>query len=312
MPLITLSHVTTYRYRQKVAFGEHRMMVRPRESYDQHLLEAELTIDPQPAELRWLQDVFGNAVAVATFDKRATELRIESRVRLQHAPAPATSIAIERYARNYPFTYAAEDMPDLLRSIERQHLDPYRRVDKWARSFVKPSGPTDTLAMLSDMTSTIKREFTYKPRSEKGTQSPLETLDRKDGTCRDFAMLMIEAVRALGLAARFCSGYLYSMTRRDRRVGGGNTHAWVRVYLPGTGWIEFDPTNGIIGNSGLIRVAVARDIYQAVPISGSWTGHPGSFEGLDVTVHAEVEDEQSAGDLPVHQQTESAMLGATT
>jgi transglutaminase-like putative cysteine protease len=297
MPLISLSHVTTYRYRQKVAFGEHRMMVRPRESYDQHLLEAELTIDPQPAELRWLQDVFGNAVAVATFARRATELRIESRVRLQHTPAPAAAIAIERYARTYPFTYAAEDMPDLLRSIERQHLDPYRQVDKWARSFVKPMGETDTLAMLSDMTSTIKREFTYKPRAEKGTQTPLETLERKDGTCRDFAMLMIEAVRALGLAARFCSGYLYSTTWRDRRVGGGNTHAWVRVYLPGTGWIEFDPTNGIIGNSGLIRVAVARDIYQAVPISGSWTGHPGSFDRLDVAVHAEVEADAPEPDL---------------
>ena len=119
MPLISLSHVTTYRYHQKVAFGEHRLMVRPRESYDQHLLEAELTIDPQPSELRWLQDVFGNAVAVASFDRRATTLRIESRMRLQHTPAPATSIAIERYVRHYPFTYAAEDMPDLLRSIER-------------------------------------------------------------------------------------------------------------------------------------------------------------------------------------------------
>ena len=287
-------------------------MMRPRESYDQHLLEAELTIDPQPAEVRWLQDVFGNAVAVATFDRRATTLQIESRIRLLHTPAPATSIAIERYARNYPFTYAAEDMPDLLRSIERQHLDPYRRVDKWARSFVKPSGATDTLAMLSDMTSTIKREFTYKPRSEKGTQSPLETLDRRDGTCRDFAMLMIEAVRALGLAARFCSGYLYSTTHRDRRVGGGNTHAWVRVYLPGTGWIEFDPTNGIIGNSGLIRVAVARDIYQAVPISGSWSGHPGSYRGLDVTVHAEVEAEGPGSDLPDFTQTDCAERSVTT
>ena len=312
MPLITLSHVTTYRYRQKVAFGEHRMMVRPRESYDQHLLEAELTIDPQPADLRWLQDVFGNAVAVATFDRRATTLRIESRLRLMHTPAPATSISIERYARSYPFTYAAEDMPDLLRSIERQHLDPYRRVDKWARGFVRASGATDTLAMLSDMTSTIKREFTYKPRAEKGTQSPLETLERKDGTCRDFAMLMIEAVRALGLAARFCSGYLYSTTRRDRRVGGGNTHAWVRVYLPGTGWIEFDPTNGIIGNSGLIRVAVARDIYQAVPISGSWSGHPGSYAGMDVSVHAAVEPEGPDGDLPDFSHTNSAECGATT
>jgi len=262
-------------------------MVRPRESYDQHLLEAVLHIVPEPVDVRWLQDVFGNSVAIATFDKRADELVIESRVKLIHKPEPPSSIAIEAYARQYPFTYAAEDMPDLLRSIERQNLDPGRKVDAWARGFINHHGPTDTLAMLVAMTEAIRSDFTYKSRSEKGTQSPLETLQRREGTCRDFAMLMIEAVRALGLAGRFCSGYLYSAKRRRKYLGGGNTHAWVRVYLPGSGWIEFDPTNGIIGNTGLIRVAVARDIYQAVPISGSWTGFPGSFLGMDVAVNVE-------------------------
>jgi transglutaminase-like putative cysteine protease len=94
-------------------------------------------------------------------------------------------------------------------------------------------------------------------------------------------------------------------------VGGGNTHAWVRVYLPGTGWIEFDPTNGIIGNSGLIRVAVARDIYQAVPISGSWTGHPGSFEAMDVTVHAEVEPDALDDDFVPFSQLQPASAAST-
>ena len=289
MSLINLSHLTTYSYRQKVAFGEHRLMVRPRESYDQHLLEAELHISPEPSEIRWLQDVFGNSVAIATFDKRAEQLVIESRVKLVHAPAPPASIAIEAYAQHYPFTYAAEDMPDLLRSIERQNLDPSRQVDKWARGFLNHSGRTDTLEMLIAMTQAIKSDFTYKSRSEKGTQTPLETLEQRNGTCRDFAMLMIEAVRALGLAARFCSGYLYNTSRRTSFLGGGNTHAWVRVYLPGSGWIEFDPTNGIIGNTGLIRVAVARDIYQAVPISGTWAGFPGSFLGMTVSVDVDAQ-----------------------
>jgi transglutaminase-like putative cysteine protease len=216
-------------------------------------------------------------------------LVIESRVKLVHAPAPPSSIAIETYAQHYPFTYAAEDMPDLLRSIERQNLDPARQVDKWARGFLNHSGRTDTLAMLIAITKAIKSDFTYKSRSEKGTQTPLETLEQKDGTCRDFAMLMIEAVRALGLAARFCSGYLYNTSRRTSFLGGGNTHAWVRVYLPGSGWIEFDPTNGIIGNTGLIRVAVARDIYQAVPISGTWAGFPGSFLGMTVSVDVDAQ-----------------------
>jgi transglutaminase-like putative cysteine protease len=185
-------------------------------------------------------------------------------------------------------------MPDLLRSIERQHADPLRIVDEWARRFLNPTGQTDTLAMLAQMTATIKRDFTYVPRAEKGTQTPIETLQRRKGTCRDYAVLMIEAVRALGFAARFVSGYVYSPTKREARTGGGNTHAWVRVYLPGSGWVEFDPTNGIVGNTGLIRVAVARDIYQAVPISGSWSGFPGSFLDMNVTVDVVVTDPEAS------------------
>ncbi len=197
-------------------------MVRPRESYDQHLIDTQLRITPEPSDVRWLHDVFGNAVAIATFDKRAKDLVIDSRVRLDHTPAELQNVDIERYARFYPFTYSSEEMPDLLRSIERQHHDPLREIDTWARRFVAPGGQTDTLAMLSEMTAAIKREFTYVQRPEKGTQSPIETLAKRKGTCRDYAMLMIEAVRALGFAARFVSGYVYNPTRREHRTGGGN------------------------------------------------------------------------------------------
>lgn len=301
MPSLTLSHVTKYSYRQPVAFGEHRIMVRPRESYDQHLIDTQLTITPEPSDVRWLHDVFGNAVAIATFDKRAKDLVIDSRVRLDHTPAELQNVDIERYARFYPFTYSSEEMPDLLRSIERQHHDPLREIDTWARRFVAPGGQTDTLAMLSEMTAAIKREFTYVQRPEKGTQSPIETLAKRKGTCRDYAMLMIEAVRALGFAARFVSGYVYNPTRREHRTGGGNTHAWVRVYIPGSGWVEFDPTNGIVGNRGLVRVAVARDIYQAVPVSGTWSGFPGSF--LDMSVSVEITVDEDSNEASDHHQS---------
>jgi len=297
MPLVNLSHVTTYRYSQPALFGEHRLMVRPRESYDQHLLSSELRIDPEPIDLRWLHDVFGNSVAIATFDKRADRLRIESRARLLHTPNNLEDVHIEDYARSYPFTYSSEEMPDLLRSIERQHLDPLRRIDTWARQFVSTSDTTATLALLTEVTQAIKREFTYLPRHQKGTQSPLETLERGTGTCRDYAMLMIETVRALGFAARFVSGYVYNPSGKRRRIGGGSTHAWVRVYLPGSGWVEFDPTNAIVGTHGLIRVAVARDIYQAIPISGTWSGFPGSFQGMEVTVDIHAESEATESEL---------------
>ena len=144
------------------------------------------------------------------------------------------------------------------------------------------------------MTKAIRRRFTYKARHEPGIQDPRETLSLETGTCRDFAMLMMEGVRALGLAARFVSGYLHVPTNprpdETERHGGGNTHAWLQVYVPGPGWVEFDPTNGIIGSRGLIRVAAVRDPAMAIPLSGSWTGSPGDCLGMDVTVRVTAAD----------------------
>ena len=292
MPVLSIAHITTYAYHQPVTFGEHRLMVRPRESYDQRLLDTRIDIDPVPADLRWLHDVFGNAVAVACFEGTATALRIAAHATLDHRPSAVDAFALETYARRYPFTYSSEDMPDLIRSIERQHHDPERIVDRWARGFIGDEGRIETTVLLAGMTRAIRRDFTYVGRSEPGTQSPVETLARRAGTCRDFAVLMIEAARALGLAARFVSGYVYDPDRRDDVTGGGNTHAWVNVFLPGSGWVEYDPTNGIVGNRGLIRVAVARDPYHVVPLSGTWTGFPGSDAGMDVSVTVTVDPEE--------------------
>jgi len=296
MPLLAVRHVTTYRYRQPVAFGEHRMMLRPREGHDQRILEARLDIDPAPAELRWLHDVFGNSVAVARFSGRAAELRFDSSLLLVHEPRGADDLRLDEHAARWPFSYGPEEGADLSRSIERHFADPNREVDRWARRFVRGDGPTDTLEMLSGMTDAVRREFAYIARDDGGTQAPHRTLSLGSGTCRDFAVLMMEAVRSLGLAARFVSGYLYSPGRDGRsHVGGGATHAWVRVYLPGAGWVEFDPTNGIVGNRDLIRVAVARQASQAVPLSGTWTGFPADSLGMEVEVHVTSAEPAGAG-----------------
>jgi len=284
MPLLIIRHMTRYSYSHPVSFGEHRIMMRPRESFDQRMVSARLDIDPLPASLRWVHDVFGNSLALARFEGRATGLTVTSTTQLEHAPLAGHQIEIEDYARLFPFTYSSEDMPDLLRSIERQHLDPEREVDGWARKFVANDGLTETVALLAEMAAAIRRNFTYVARHAKGTQTPLETLARRQGTCRDFAVLMIEAARALGFAARFVSGYVYDPFWNEGLVGGGNTHAWVRVFLPGSGWVEFDPTNGIIGSRGLVRVAVARDPYQAIPLSGTWAGWPGAYQGMQVEI----------------------------
>ncbi|WP_084697857.1 transglutaminase family protein [Muricoccus aerilatus] len=288
MPILTVRHVTTYRYRQPVSFGEHRMMLRPRAGHDQRLLEARIAILPEPADFWWVHDVFGNSVGVARFDTRARELRFDSTMRLEHSPVEALDYRLEEYARSLPFSYSSEDMPDLARSIERHVPDPDRVVDRWARGFMRRDGPTGTLELLEAMTRAVKRDFTYIARSVRGIQEPWRTLEMGSGTCRDFALLMLEAVRSLGLAARFVSGYLYSPglqgEREGSHVGGGSTHAWVRVYLPGAGWVEFDPTNGILGNRDLIRVAVAREPSQAVPLHGRWKGFPDDALGMEVSV----------------------------
>jgi len=284
MLVISVQHVTTYRYKQPVAFGEHRMMLRPRDSYDQKLLDHKLVITPEPTGLRWVHDVFGNCVAIARFGGRAQELRFESNIRLDHSPTHVLDFQIEDYAKRYPFAYGADEMPDLLRSIERQYLDPEHEVDQWARQFLRHDGRTDTSEMLAVMTHAIRQDMTYVAREESGVQDPVKTLRLGSGSCRDFAVLMMEAARSLGLAARFVTGYLYVPEGRRRRVGGNATHAWLQAYLPGAGWVEFDPTNGIVGNHDLIRVAVARDPRQAVPVSGTWTGFPSDHLGMTVEV----------------------------
>jgi transglutaminase-like putative cysteine protease len=149
------------------------------------------------------------------------------------------------------------------------------------------------------MTQAIHDEFGYTQRLKGGCQAPLETLRLRRGSCRDFAMLMMEAARSLGLAARFCSGYIYcgdvanpaarsGPESKSPHQGGGHTHAWVNVYLPSCGWIEFDPTNGIVGNADLVRVAVVRDPRQAAPLTGSYLGAADDFLGLEVSVDVDV------------------------
>ena len=216
MPVLTVRHVTTYRYKQTVAFGEHRMMLRPRDYYDQKLLEARLMITPEPTDIRWVHDVFGNCVAVARFGGRAQELHFESVIRLEQSSTDVLDFQIEEYARRYPFTYGADEMPDLLRAMERQYLDPEHEVDEWARQFLRHDGRTDTTELLAAMTHAIRQNLTYVKREESGVQDPVRTLRLGSGSCRDFTVLMMEAVRSLGLAAHFVSGYLY--VHEGRRV----------------------------------------------------------------------------------------------
>jgi transglutaminase-like putative cysteine protease len=286
MPLLTIHHKTEYRYDRPVAFGEHRIMLRPRDGHDLRVLSGDLRIVPEPASLRWIHDVFGNSVAIATFDARAKTLSFTSTATVEHNPAEAFALTAEDPAYFYPFLYDDEELSDLVQFIRPQYGDPDGELSGWARGFLDPQGATPTFNILSGMTHGIREAFTYRKRHEHGTQHPLDTLQTKSGTCRDYALFMIEALRRLGIAARFVSGYLFIPgDRAHGYVGGGSTHAWVQVYLPSAGWIEFDPTNGIIGTKDLVRVAVARDPRQAIPLHGTYMGPADAFVGMNVSIN---------------------------
>ena len=286
MPLLTIHHKTEYRYNRPVAFGEHRIMLRPRDGHDLRVLSNQLEIVPEPMSLRWIHDVFGNSVAIATFDERAETLSFVNTATVEHSAAGEFALTPDDRAYFYPFLYDDEEFPDLVHFIKPQYGDPQGELSAWARTFLDEVGPTPTFNILCNMTHGIREAFSYRKRHEQGTQHPLDTLQTRSGTCRDYALFMIEALRRLGIAARFVSGYIaIPGDRAHGYVGGGNTHAWVQVYLPSAGWIEFDPTNGIVGTRDLIRVAVARDPSQAIPLHGSYLGSADAFVGMEVGIN---------------------------
>jgi len=293
MQVLSIVHRTTYRYARPVSFGEHRLLFRPRDSHDMRLLSSRLRITPN-ASVRWMHDVFSNSVAIATFDMEAATLAFESVIVVEHYGFHAPDFQIEETARTIPFAYDLADLQDLGRTTFRHYGGAQDVVSLWAQSFMGGDQSTSTLDLLQAMNAAIKDEFYYHWREEEGIQSPEETLRFRRGTCRDFALLMMEAVRSLGLAARFVTGYVYdpalerefkNPTPSSIRIrGSGATHAWVQVYLPGAGWVEFDPTNGIVGGYNLIRVGVARDPRQAIPLQGTYMGDRDDYLGMAVDV----------------------------
>jgi len=284
MRLLTVRHATTYRYARPVSFGPHRLMLRPRDSHDLRLVSAELTLSP-PGHVRWMHDVFGNSVALVDFQAPAAMLSIVSALKIERYGIEGPLFPIAPEAEFYPFIYSSSDRVDLGRLLEQHYPDPDGTLARWADSFVT-ARPMRTLDLLKNMNAALAPHIVYGERHELGTQSPAETLVKKVGACRDFAMVFIEAARYLGFGARFVSGYLYdpALDKGDATEAVAATHAWAEVYLPGAGWIEYDPTDVLIAGENLIRVAVTRDPSQAIPITGSFIGTAADFVGMTVEV----------------------------
>lgn len=284
--LFEIEHTTTYSYANPVTFGKHRAMFLPRPAAIGRLVNWSARTSV-PSTIRWTVDALGNNVTEMEFSEPASELTFSLRSSgIHYGIGSVENYALEPRAETVPMQYTPDEWTDLLGYIHPHAEDPDGAVAAWAKSFVADNrdGAIDVLQRMLDA---FRDGFTYQARAAEGTQPPGETLRTKSGTCRDYAWLMIEALRRLNFAARFVSGYLYDAAldgAEAGRVGSGATHAWLAVYLPGAGWRHYDPTNRISDGYDLIPVAIARHPGQAVPLEGSWFGDASDYLGMSVKV----------------------------
>ena len=281
-----IEHVTNYKYANMVTFDTHRAMFLPRLAAQGRLLNwsAKTSL---ASKIRWVSDSLSNNVTVIDFNEPGKELTFTFRFRGMHFGAKGVeAFPIEPRAEQVPVQYTPDEWTDLVVYMRPHAEDPDASVAAWAKSFVA-NNQDETTEVLKRMLDTFRDTFHYSPREAEGTQSPGETLRSRSGTCRDYAWLMIETLRRLGFASRFVSGYLYDAALDGGEVGmigSSATHAWLQVFLPGAGWMHYDPTNRINAGYDLIPVAIARHPGQAVPLAGSWFGKAQDYLGMSVNV----------------------------
>jgi len=278
MKRIRILHRTEYLYSSPVSFGPHRVLVRPREGHDVHIESSILEIEPV-AKVSWIRDTYGNSIANVTFPTQADRLSIFSEAVVAHYDEQPLSFTIDPDAASYPFQYSMDEQPELIPYRLASHPRDGEMVREWAEHLYKPGQLIGTFDILSTLNQAVHQSFRYERRDQPGTQTPTETLARGAGSCRDFAVLMMEVARHWGFGARFVTGYLQMEQGQH-----GATHAWTEIYIPGAGWRGFDPTNNTFAGAQHVSVAVARESEKAVPVSGAWIGAPGSFLSMNVDV----------------------------
>jgi len=280
MQRYNILHRTYYNFSGAVTLGPHYLRLRPREDHSLHIESSTLTITP-PAILLWHRDVESNSVATATFDVPANQLAIESEVIIQQFNENPLDFLVDDYAIGYPFDYRPEDEIILSPYMTLPEQKTKHLLTDWIANVWQAGDMIQTYTLLQRLATHTHTTLSYRIREEPGVQTAAQTLEYGTGSCRDFALLFMEAARCLGLASRFVSGYLHAP---PSGTNYGATHAWAEVYLPGAGWKGFDPTVGAIAGPDHFAVAVARLPESVPPVAGSFIGPPGSTLHVGVWV----------------------------
>lgn len=271
---LDIRHTTTYSYARPAWDSFNELWLRPADDYRQTLLAFELAISPGTT-VRTRRDAFANLVHHFHLPGDHTELVIDARSSVVTYPVPA------------PLEVSAQVLPDL-RGRFFEYLAPTPRVplnENWHRVFgALPLGPGDGLVgYLGALNTYLHGRFVYAPAATDVNTPLTEFAEHNSGVCQDFAHAMLALCRAAGIPARYVSGYIHSNPRGDEAmIGAEASHAWVEAFLPGSGWVGFDPTNGCPITEAHVKIGYGRDYDDLPPVRGLRRGGGGA--GLEVTV----------------------------